>query len=65
MARRSIFPEHLLFGRGDRLLLGHFISAIDSRVDVPNERITFLDYMVRMRVFVLEGGGGGGDHPQN
>lgn len=42
---RAIYPEHILLGRADKLHLGHLTTAIDSGIDVPNERIGFLDYM--------------------
>jgi serine/threonine protein kinase len=45
VVHRAIFPEYVMFGREDKLKLGHFTSAIDQRVDPPAERIPFLDYM--------------------
>ncbi|KAG2498335.1 hypothetical protein HYH03_003595 [Edaphochlamys debaryana] len=45
VVHRAIFPEYVMFGREDKLKLGHFTSAIDQRLDPPNERIQFLDYM--------------------
>ncbi|GIL71258.1 hypothetical protein Vretifemale_1856 [Volvox reticuliferus] len=45
VVHRAIFPEYVMFGREDKLKLGHFTSAIDQRVDPPTERIPFLDYM--------------------
>ncbi len=35
----------MLFGKEDKLKLGHFVSAVDQRLDPPHERIHFLDYM--------------------
>ncbi|GFR45653.1 hypothetical protein Agub_g7064 [Astrephomene gubernaculifera] len=45
VVHRAIFPEYVMFGREDQLKLGHFTSAINQRIDPPNERIPFLDYM--------------------
>ncbi|KAG2448738.1 hypothetical protein HYH02_006092 [Chlamydomonas schloesseri] len=45
VVHRAIFPEYVMFGREDVLKLGHFTSAVDQRLDPPNERIHFLDYM--------------------
>ncbi|EFJ44233.1 hypothetical protein VOLCADRAFT_44254, partial [Volvox carteri f. nagariensis] len=45
VVHRAIFPEYVMFGREDKLKLGHFTSAIDQRMDPPTERIPFLDYM--------------------
>lgn len=45
IVHRSIFPEYVMFGREDKFKLGHFTSAVDQRLDPPNERIRFLDYM--------------------
>lgn len=42
---QAIFPEYVLFGKEDKLKLGHFVSAVDQRLDPPHERIHFLDYM--------------------
>uniref|UniRef100_A0A7R9YZK2 Protein kinase domain-containing protein n=1 Tax=Chlamydomonas euryale TaxID=1486919 RepID=A0A7R9YZK2_9CHLO len=42
---RSVFLEHLLLGKHNQLHIGHFTQAINTRQDIANERIKFLDYM--------------------
>ncbi|GLC37330.1 hypothetical protein PLESTM_000569200 [Pleodorina starrii] len=64
VVHRAIFPEYVMFGREDKLKLGHLTSAIDQRMDPPSERIPFLDYMAPEMLAVrgeeAYGGGFGG-----
>eukprot|EP00798_Chlamydomonas_sp_ICE-L_P013099 gene13099-3633_t len=45
IVHRAVTPEHILFGRENKLLLCNFISAVDMNFELPHERIRILDYM--------------------
>uniref|UniRef100_A0A7S0WKQ3 Protein kinase domain-containing protein n=1 Tax=Chlamydomonas leiostraca TaxID=1034604 RepID=A0A7S0WKQ3_9CHLO len=71
---RALYPENIMFGRDDKLRIGHYTSLVDLKLDSPTDRCDFLDYMApemlamkddeeRMKALVSptgEGVGGGG-----
>ena len=51
---RSIIPEHLLLGRDDKFVLGHFVKAVNFSITKTREQVGMLDYMAPEMISVMD-----------